>query len=119
MVPEWLAGVYVGDVYLYRRGRNGRQGVGQGNAGVSKRTGVDHDAIDRKTQFVNFIEQFPFVVRLKIPKLHVGELHLYGLQVVHERAAAINVRFTLAEQIQVRAVDNEDGFHVAKLYKLV
>ncbi len=119
MVPKRFAGVYVGNMHLHRRSRNGRQGVGQGNTGVGQGTGVNHDTIDGKAQFVNLIEQFAFVVRLKIPKLHVGKLSFYGLEVVHERAATINVRLALTQQIQVRAVDNEDSLHVAKLYKLV
>lgn len=67
MVPKRLAGVYVGDVHLHRRSRNRRQRIGQGNAGVGQRTGVDHDSIDGKAQFMNLIEQFAFVIRLKIP----------------------------------------------------
>jgi len=55
MVPEGFAGVYVGDVHLYRRSRYRQQRVGQSDAGVGQRTGVDHDTIDGKTQFVNLI----------------------------------------------------------------
>ena len=55
MVPEGFAGVYVGDVHLYRRSRYRQQRVSQSDAGVGQRTGVDHDTIDGKTQFVNLI----------------------------------------------------------------
>ena len=62
MVTETLAGVYVGDMNFHGGGGHGGQGVGQGNGGVRVGTRVDDDTVDRIAQFMNFIEQFAFVI---------------------------------------------------------
>ena len=111
MVPESFAGVDVGNMHLNGRCRYGRNRIAQGDRRMRIPTGVNDDTIDRKTQFVKFVNQFAFVVRLKIVYLHLRELLFDCFQVVDKRAAAVDIRFAFAQQIQVGAVQNQDSFH--------
>lgn len=100
-------------MYLYSGRRNGRQGICNSDRGMGVCPGINDDAIYVEAQFMNFINQFAFVIRLKIAKLHVGKLGFERFQILQEGAITINCRFALAQQVEIGAVNDKNLFHRA------
>ena len=108
LVAEGLAGVDVADVNLDDGGGDGRYGVGDGHRGVGVATGIEHDAAVVKAYSLQPVHDFALDVALEDVDGVLRELFNQLLQVLVERAVAIDLGLAFAHEVQVRAVDDVD-----------
>ena len=109
LVTERLARVDVADVDLDDGSRDGSNSVGDGDRGVGVAASVEHDAAVVKAHGLQAVHNLTLYVALihidRVLRELVGQL----LQILVERAIAINLGLTFAHEIQVGAVDDVDG----------
>ena len=101
-------------------------GIGDAHGSVGVGGGIQDNSIVTVTHFLDFIDQFPFNVRLKIGNFQVGIFLLHGLKKIVERYVSVNIFFPLSEKVQVWAVyddylhcvniKNNKGKPMARLY---
>ena len=107
MMPKCLPCVYIRDMYLNYRRFDGRNGIGKGNRGMGIAASVEYNSVERKTNFMEFVNHGSFVIRLKIMKLdNAFILGKQNLKILFKGLISVNRRFSFAEQIEIRAVDN-------------
>ena len=75
------------------------------------RSRVEDDAFETEADFVNFVEQRPFVIGLKVVQFYLRIPCFQILEVIFERLAAVDTGFALAQQVQVGAVEEENFLH--------
>ena len=119
LVAEWLARVDVADMNLDHGSGDGSDSVGDGNRSVGVAAGVEHDATVVKAHRLQAVDNLPLDVALIYVDIVLRELvnidrvlrELVGqlLQILVERAVAINLGLTFAHEVQVGAVDDVDG----------
>ncbi len=112
VVAKFFAGIHIGDVHLHHGYLNGANGIVNGNGGVCISAGIENNPITGKTNFMQFVHQFTFDVALVIVKVNCGETFDKGLKEYFKRLCSVNFRFTFAQQIEVRSVDDLD-FHAS------
>src|SRR5262245_5079839 len=106
-----FAAMHVGNMHLDDRAGAGVERVQNGNRGVGKRARVDDDCDRAFARFVNPIDQLEFGVAL----LELDGEPEFGSQPpairldVGKGLTPVNMRFTGAEQIQIRSVEDKDG----------
>ena len=109
MVPERFPFVYIADVYFYHRGRDGTNGIGQGDRSMGQRARVEHDAVGRKPNVVQVIEQGTLMVALEINEFDAQKSRLQLTKKRLKRLASINIWLAPAQKVEVGAVDDVDG----------
>lgn len=115
MMAEWLAAVDIGDMNLNYRQVRGQKRIKQGDGGMTVPCRVDHDPPCPPAALLNPGNQLTFGVGLaeiyRQAKLF-GRTQAKLLHVV-QRGPTVYFGFTLAEHVQVRAVQNsnERSFH--------
>jgi len=117
MLSERLAGVHITDVYLHHRGSDGSHRVGQRNGRVRVGARVEDDAVYRKPDFVELVDECAFVVTLKKGDV---ELRKICLQLQEERiksSVSVHLRFPLAEEVEVGSVEDVNVHFLKKKYK--
>jgi len=110
MTPFGFASVHVRHVNFDEWNRDGAQRIANRETAVRIGAGVDDDAVDFAAQRVYDIDQLAFSAVLRKPYLST-ELARNRRQRsldVRERLPAVKLRFTRAEEIQVRAIDDRD-----------
>ena len=109
LVTERLARVDVADVDLDDGSGDGSDSVGDGDRGVGVAASVEHDAAVVKAHGLKAVDNLTLDVALihidRVMRELVGQL----LQILVERAVAINLGLTFAHEVQVGAVDDVDG----------
>ena len=109
LVTERLARVDVADVDLDDGSRDGSNSIGDGNRRVGVTASVEHDSTIVKAHLLQPVHDLTLDVALihidRVLRELVGQL----LQILVERAIAINLGLTFAHEIQVGAVDDVDG----------
>ena len=108
-VAERLAAIDVANVNLDHRSSNGGDCVGDGDRRVSVAARVQYDAAVVKTHCLQSVHDFTLDVALIEVNLVLRELLDEFLQVLVERAVAIDLGLTLAHEIQVGAVEDVDN----------
>ena len=98
-------------MHFDRGRRHTRHRIGYGHRRVRVTAGVQHDAIDGKTNFVNPIDNFAFDIRLKIREFNLRKTLLQSGKITFEIGRTINCRLAFAQQIQIRTIDNYN-FHI-------
>src|SRR5690554_3280572 len=83
-----------------------------GSMGISR--SIEDDAIIFAFRLLDFIDEFPFDIRLIIGELDVLILILKRFQKVVESFCAVNIVFPSTEQVEIGPV-NDDYFHVIKI----
>jgi len=114
MPAKRLAGVRVGQVYFDERYAGAQQRVAQRNAGVRESARVDdHERHSFGAGPMDAIDQLVFGVTLERDQL-VPELAGHRRRVLLDRlegVGAVHRRFPGAEQIEVRAVQQQHSGH--------
>ena len=110
LVAEWFARVDVADVDLNDGGRNGGNGIGNGDGGVGVAAGIEDDATTLfKAHLLQAVHNLPLDVALidvdRVLRIALNQF----LQVLVEGAVAIDLGLTLAHKVQVGTVDNVDN----------
>jgi len=110
-VPERLARVDVRQVHFDERDSRGQQGVTQRDAGVREGRRVEEDEADAvRRGAVDPRDQFVLGVALgEVEAVTFAESGLDG----GKRVGAVDPRLAGAEQVQVRAIEYQDGRHHA------
>src|SRR5690606_2575731 len=108
---ELFARVDIGDVDLGEREQHPGERVAEGYRGVSESSRVDHDALAILASRVNRIDQDAFVIALHAAHLEAcfGSRFCSDPFDVCQRMSAVYLRFSGAEQVEVRAVDEQDA----------
>lgn len=103
-------------VQLDRRNPHGRDGVTQGDARMSIGSGVEADDVEGALGFLDLSDQFPFDVRLEEgdfdPELG-RTLAKFGFD-LFQSDAPVDARLAFAEEVQIRAVEEQD-FHAGQI----
>lgn len=100
-------------MHFNKRDVNSQNGVSQCNAGVGEGSWVENDEIDPVAGIMNKFDQLVLSVALGKFKLVAGSLGGIGQPVLNalQRFATVVFRFTTSQQIQVGAVQYQDGRH--------
>ena len=109
LVTERLTRVDVADMNLDHGSGDGSDSVGDGNRSVGVAAGVEHDTTIVKANGLQTVDNLPLDVALIYVDIVLRELVSQYLQILVERAIAINLGFTLAHEVQVGPVDDVDG----------
>jgi 3-hydroxyacyl-CoA dehydrogenase len=99
MLPKGFAGVDVREMDLNDRQGNGRERIAQRHARMRESGGVDQDPAEAAHGFLNPINEFAFMIRLKACDLDVEFLGA-GRKVsvdLSEGLVSIDLRLTLTE----------------------
>ena len=111
-MPEFFPGVHVRKVDFDGWNSDGRYGVPQCNASVSVGGRVEYDGV--KFALGLLYPGYQFAFQIGLPELH---FRLEGTRPfpdhpldIRKRRVAINVRFTMAQQVQVWTIEEEE-FH--------
>ena len=76
----------------------------------------DHAGIILKSYFMDLINQKSFMIRLKIMKGYIREFDFQQVEIIIKRHRSVNIDVPLAQQVEIRAVDDVDsGDHMGKV----
>src|SRR5690606_36955478 len=110
MMPESLAAMHIRQMYFQERNRHAGQGITQSYAGMRVSPRINNDEIGAVgARGMDAIYQRPFVVALKartLPPLRSGNLS-QGIVDIGQGLPPVDVRLARAEQVQVRAMQNQ------------
>lgn len=106
--------MHITDVYLNHRCRYGSHRISQRDGSMREGACVQHNTVGRETGLMKFVNNSPFVITLKKGNVRLREERMQFRQVILKGFTAINTRFPPAEQVQIRAVDNQN-FHGCKI----
>jgi hypothetical protein len=93
------------------RSRERRQRIAQRHTRMCERAGIDQDTVDPIHGLLSPVDQRALVIRLETLELRPGRLcepEKHRVDLV-ERDRAVDLGLPRAEQIQVRAVENQDA----------
>ena len=107
-MAELLALMHVRDVYLDDGALQTPDAVVQRHACMGVGPSVEHDAIvaSKEARLLHLVDQLALHVTLIVVDLYLWEPFAQLWQVAFERLRAIDARLPLAQQVQVRPVDN-------------
>ena len=112
MMTKALAGMNVRYVEFHNRYINTFDRVMKGNRCMRKGAGIDCHTATLLTGFMNPADQITLVVALManyVKTVFFAESNALGLN-IRKGLRPVNARFALTEQIQVRSVENVNGF---------
>lgn len=111
MMPPRLARMHIAHMQLDERDLDAQQRIADRHRGVRERPRVDHNAVDGSARRVDAVDDGAFVVGLEGVQRGAerGGLRLCGGFDVGEGRAAVDVWLAGAEEVEVGAVDEEDG----------
>ena len=112
-LPERLAGRRIREVDLDERSLDGQQRVPERDGGVGQPAGIDDD--DVEVALVEPVDEGAFVIGLEERDLQPqlgGPGGDPGMDLV-ERGAAVDLRLARPEEVEVRALEDEDPGHRA------
>ena len=105
-LPEILPRMYITDMNFDDRGRNGRNSIPYCYRSVCVAARVKNDTIDGKTGPLQFIDQLPFYIALKIAEPN-GRIFFRQLPIILLKSlAAIYLRLPRTQQVQIGAIDD-------------
>src|SRR5215467_2501547 len=113
----FLARVNVRDVNLHHRQREGLEAIVQGERIVGESAGIDDHAGGSRRLFLQEVDDLALAVALEERQFNfqLRGVRLHEVVEVGERLRAVNVRLALAEQVEVRPVDDDDLAHAIAL----
>jgi hypothetical protein len=118
IMPEGFPVCNVGDVYFNHRSLHGLYGIADPHGGMGIGGGIQNDTVIGKACLLDFIDQFPLNIRLKIIELYSTEVMLQLSEVVLKGLVTVQFRLTFSKEVQIGPVD-DDKFHGSKLGWLV
>lgn len=108
-VSKGLSREDMGDMDLYFGEREHAQGIMQRIAVVGQCPSIDDEAVAWVgEELLKTLDDGSLVIGLKVIEGMRGESLAYAAQEVIEGVSAIDVRFSLTEQVEVGAVDDEE-----------
>ena len=110
MLAKRFSGMNVGQVDFDERNRHASKCIAQRDAGVGKCSGITHDRGDAvDLGFVNRVDQLMLGVALQAFELMIYRLGDCAQPVIDivERVVTVNFRFPTAQQIQIRAMQDQ------------
>ena len=90
---------------------DGADAVGQGDGSVGIGSRVHHHGVKLSIGLLQLVDEAAFMIGLVVNELMLRELRFEMLEMGLKRGAAVNLGLSLAEQVEVGAVENED-FHL-------
>ena len=100
--------MYIRDVYLDYRCLERTDAVLESDGGVSVCTSIKHNTIVAKANLLHLVNQFTLNVALIVLDVYVGKALTQLRQVRVERRRTIDAWLSLAQQVQVRTIDNQN-----------
>ena len=115
MVAERFALMHIGDMYLYHWTFQRPDAVVQRYRSVGVCTGVEHDAIYRKSILLHAVDEFSLYIALIVVYLYIGITLPQRRQITFKLRGAVDAWFALSSQIKVGTVHNK-YFHLFHLF---
>lgn len=112
-MPEFFAGIDVGEVDFDDGEANGGHGIAQGDGGVRISARVEEDAGGPSPRVVQGVDQGAFAIGLvgaDFDAEFAARFDEAGVD-VREGEAPVDFRFAGAEDVEVGAVEEEEGGH--------
>ena len=122
MMPPLLARMHIAHMQFHKRDPHPEQRIPDRHGGMREATRVDDDAVDVAAGCLDTVDQGAFVVGLEGVEggVHGGGVGFAGGFDVGERGVAVDLGFAGAQEVEVGAVEEEDGFaHFVSLYVYV
>jgi len=92
-MPKGFTRERVADVNGNYGALNGADGVGQCDGGMAECPAVDHNTTRTESNFVEPVNEFPFVVALRISQLKSGELLVQLFKFFFKGLLSVNTGF--------------------------
>ncbi len=108
MMAECFPRMDVGNMHFYNGSCDCTNGIGNRHRSVGIRPGIDDDAVKRKTYLVDFINELPFVVALKIMQVHIVKGGYQNFKIILKSLSPVHFRFAYAKEIEVGSVEDEE-----------
>jgi hypothetical protein len=108
LVTERLALMNIRDMNLDNGALQGADAVVERHTGVGIGTCIEHDAVTafEEAYLLHLVDELALDIALEVGYLHIRKLSLQRRQVALKRLIAIDTRFALSQQIEVRTIDN-------------
>ena len=117
-MTEFLACESIAQVQFDERNADRQHRIAQGNARMRERTRIENDEIDPiGGGLVDTLDQLVFGVALKTAQgmaVFLGNRNRAGLDGI-QRRRAVNLRFTRAQQVQIRSIEQEKSRHIESM----
>jgi hypothetical protein len=109
-VSELFSGVNVANVDLQERDGNSCESIAKSHACVCETARVDDDELGLATGVVDSVDDGTFMVGLKVLDFdsQVFALRFGGSHDIGKRGAAVHLRLSCAQEVEVGAVNEED-----------
>ena len=105
-MAELLTLMNIADMHLHHRGCHCLYGVHQCQAIVGVCTSIQDDSVVLKAHLVYLVYQLAFDVALIKVQLYIRIRIAQYLQILLKALLAIDLRFSFAQEIEIRAVDD-------------
>lgn len=106
--PELFPGMDIRNMHFDHRSRDRRNGISDGDGRVRIPARIHDDPVTGEALPLQGIDQFAFDIALEIGERDRRKSRLQGLQMIFEGFAAVNAGFTLAQEVEIRTVDDGD-----------
>ena len=108
LVTERLALMHIGDMNLDDRALQRADAIVERHTCVGIGTRIENDAVVafEEAHLLHLVDELTLNITLETGNLDTGELGLQRRQVALKRLIAIDTRFALSQQIEVRTIDN-------------
>ena len=118
-MPERFTGKSVGDMDFHDRGLDGFDSIGNGHRRVGLATRIEDDAVVEEPGILNCIDDLAFNVALKILKRYLVVVFPEFFQICFKALIPIYLRLPLPEEIQIRAIDDQNFHRINLATKIV
>jgi len=108
MMAVRLSAIDIREVYFNDGSTHRCDGIRQSYRGMRVGASVQHDAVAGEARLVDFVDQASLVVALVVGDSVLREGSPQLFQVGFKRLRAVNFRFAFAQQVEVRAIDDQD-----------
>src|SRR6185312_9091744 len=105
-MPGLLALIHIGDMHLDHRSLNSCNGIGNSHRSMGVSAGVHNDTVDRKTYFMQFIDNFALHIALIIVESDVWVAFAELFKIAFKTCVAVDRFLANAKEVQIGAVDN-------------
>src|SRR5690606_24713876 len=103
---------------FHDRSFDGFHCISNSDGGVRVSSGVQNDAIIRKTHFLKLVNKFSFDVGLEMFDGNCTIFFLKLLQKFRKGQTAIQFRFPGAQEIEIRTIDDDEVRHKVNISKI-
>ena len=99
---------------LDSRGWHGSYGITERHTGMAVAAQIDNQPVGSETAQLYLVDEFALNIALEVAQPYVGETSAKFLHELFHCHGSVDLRFATPSEVEVRAVDNSNLFHLGK-----